>query len=68
MLCEDHKEEYDAWLDYKLPPTLAIHTVGNSVRDVNDARNARFERWKNTVNFQQDLIKTICAKGTKCNA
>lgn len=51
------------WLDYRVRPPLAIHTVGNRIQDVDQRRESQYRRWRNTILSQQALIERACAAG-----
>lgn len=58
------REASDKWLDYRVTPGVKI--ASGASRDdtpagVADARRARYEAWRNTIQNQQDLIRKICA-------
>lgn len=61
-LCAACRPKWLAWLDYRLTPPIRIHAIGeDNTRAQRDRRNARFEEWRNTILFQQQLIADACA-------
>ena len=66
-MCAVHRAESAAWLDYKIGPIAPqIVSIGNSYRDVEERRRARFEDWRNTINTQRALIEESCRAGRGC--
>lgn len=62
MLCADCQPKYDAWLEPRqlfIENRLDFNGEDNKRRRV-DLQRDRFERWERRVNFQLDLITTIC--------
>lgn len=62
-LCDLCRTKHDAWLDYRVSPTVKI--ASGAFRDdtlpgVKDARTARYEQWRKTIRDQQALIARIC--------
>lgn len=61
-LCATCRPKWLAWLDYRLVPPIRIHAIGeDNMRAQRDRRNARFEEWASTIEFQQGLITEACA-------
>jgi len=68
-LCAQHAEESAAWLDYRITPGIRIGAGASrddTVAGVRDRQRMRFEDWRSTITFQQDLIRRICA--VRCTA
>lgn len=64
-LCPPCQAERQRWLDYRLPPVLAIAHGSGAPYDVSaaglrDKRRSRFEEWRSTIRFQMDLIASQC--------
>lgn len=52
-----------AWLDYRITPLITLVQIGKpTVRRIQEAQEARFREWRDTIRFQQDLIERICAR------
>lgn len=62
--CPPCAEAWARWLDYRLPPPpIQLITIGGRLKDVQDAQEARFREWRDTIRFQQGLIDRLCAEG-----
>ena len=62
-LCPPCSREWQAWLDYRLPPP-PIRIDGTGIRRVMDIRyyhERRHREWRDTVLFEQGLIEKGCA-------
>ena len=62
-MCAECRAKHDAWLDYRLPPRVNIASGSSrddTVAGVADARKARFQEWRDTINRQQELIRAQC--------
>lgn len=62
-MCDDCHAEWSKWLDYRLPTSFKI--ASGASRDdtpagIKDARRARYEEWRKTIQTQQDLIRNHC--------
>ena len=64
-MCGPCSAEWMAWLDYSPPPPpIRLDGTGiRTVRDVQAAQERRYQDWRDTVRFQQDLIRRQCAAG-----
>ena len=53
------------WLDYTLPPEpIRIDaSYVRTVRDIKEHQERRYREWRDTVRFEQDLIKKNCREG-----
>lgn len=68
-LCPPCAAERLRWLDYTLPhPPIRLITIGNSVREMKDAQEARYRDWRDTVNFHMDLIARQCEQARHATA
>lgn len=62
-MCPACSKAYLAWLDYRLPPPpIRLMSIegGNPVREIQYRQQRRFEEWRDTIRFQQDLIRSGC--------
>ena len=62
-MCAACQAQHDAWLDYRLPPPVKIASGSSrddTVAGVADARKARLQEWRDTINRQQALIRAQC--------
>lgn len=62
-MCAECRAKHDAWLDYRLSPTVKIASGASrddTVAGLADRRRARFQEWKGTINRQQALIRAQC--------
>ncbi|MET8278236.1 hypothetical protein [Micromonospora sp. NPDC005174] len=64
-LCEPCSAQHARWLDYRLPRTFGIAYDSGTPYDVStagvrDRRRSRFEEWRATIKFNQDLIARTC--------
>ena len=62
-LCGPCQAASDAWLDYRLTPSIKIASGSSrddTVAGVADARKARHQEWKDTINRQQAIIRAQC--------
>lgn len=68
-LCPAHGAEWVAWSGYTLSPTSPqIVQVGTpTVARINAHRKFRFEEWRDTIRFHQDLIDRSCGGPTACH-
>lgn len=60
-MCQACSDAYMAWLDYTLPPP-PIRLDGTSIRtarDIRDYQERRYREWRDTVRFQQELIRSL---------
>jgi hypothetical protein len=65
-LCVEHRTEWLAWLDYRLPPA-SIPVTASAAYDVStagtrDRRESRHRQWVDTITTQQALIVAACAR------
>ena len=53
------------WLDYTLAPEpIRIDaSYARTVRDIQQHQERRHREWRDTVRFEQDLIKRNCSEG-----
>lgn len=62
-MCATCQAQHDAWLDYRLPAGVKIASGASrdeTVAGVADARAARLQEWRDTINRQQTMIRTQC--------
>lgn len=64
-LCVPCSAAHSAWLDYRLPRVPGFAHGSGAPYDVSatglrDQRHARFEEWRSTIRFNQDLIASTC--------
>ncbi|ACU41224.1 hypothetical protein SEA_ROY17_78 [Mycobacterium phage Roy17] len=62
-LCAACQAASDKWLDYRITPSIKIASGSardDTVEGVRDARAARFQEWRDTINRQQALIRKQC--------
>ncbi|WP_433460722.1 hypothetical protein [Micromonospora sp. CA-248212] len=64
-LCQPCSAQHARWLDYRLPRTLGIACGSGTPYDmsaagVRDRQRSRFEEWRVTIKFNQDLIARTC--------
>ncbi|WP_394622416.1 hypothetical protein JNUCC0626_49660 (plasmid) [Lentzea sp. JNUCC 0626] len=60
-LCPDCGKQWMAWLDYRITPPITFVQIGKpTARRIQEAQEARFREWRDTIRFQQDLIERIC--------
>ena len=62
MMCDACQEKSNAWLDYKISRPIQLISIGNSVKAVQANQTARYQEWKETIDFAQAHIREICAK------
>lgn len=67
-LCRPCSLARAAWLDYRLPrvPGIAYGSgaaYDTSTAGVRDRQRARFEQWRETIRFNQQLIAEQCRAG-----
>lgn len=65
QLCPRHQEEFQSWLDYRVRARFLL--ANGAARDdtsdgLSDRRAIRYEGWKSTIEFQQQLIRAACAR------
>lgn len=63
-LCEDHAAQWNAWSDYRLVVPFRINSAtsyDDSLRGLRDRRKRLVDDWRDTIRFQQNLIRRICA-------
>lgn len=56
QLCDPCLDEWMSWLDYKQPWRPRLISIGNIKHD----QSLPFERWKETILSQQNVIVGIC--------
>lgn len=64
-MCPPCSRAWMAWLDYRLPPA-PIRIDGTGIRRVTDIRyyhERRYREWRDTVLWQQGLIRRLCLEG-----
>lgn len=64
-MCPSCSRAWMAWLDYRLPPP-PIRIDGTGIRRVMDIRyyhERRYREWRDTVLWQQALIRRLCLEG-----
>lgn len=64
-MCPPCSAAWMAWLDYRLPPA-PIRIDGTGIRRVMDIRyyhERRYREWRDTVLYQQGLIRRLCLEG-----
>lgn len=64
VLCESCKADDAAWRNAPMTITgsgIRIHTIDGSLRGALDHRQHRAEKYYETVRWQRDLIRRICA-------
>ena len=61
-LCARHFAEWEAWLDYKQVEPIRLIEIGVSARDVAMRQRIRYERWRDTITSQQQLIRDSCRR------
>lgn len=64
-LCDTCRAEFDRWYDYRLDRPAPFTSQSNYDRipeGVADNRRAGYEQWRDTVRYQQDLIRQHCAE------
>lgn len=59
-MCPECQQAWNAWLDYRIVPPINLVQIGNPARSAEFSRQRRNEEQRDTVNFQQRLIKRIC--------
>lgn len=60
-MCPDCSEKWAAWLDYKIVPPINLVQIGSvTAYSLEEGRKRRFEEWRDTINWNQRLIKRIC--------
>jgi hypothetical protein len=60
-MCPPCSRAWLAWLDWRLPPApVQLISIGNRVREASDRREGRYRQWRDTVRFQQGLIRSRC--------
>lgn len=63
-MCGPCSRAWLAWLDYQLPPApIRLWSGINSVRDIREAQERRYREWRETVRFEQGLIRRLCGEG-----
>lgn len=71
VMCQECSREYMAWLDYRLPPPpIRLMSIegGNPAREIQWRQQRRFEEWRDTIRFQQDLIRRLCLEAGHASA
>jgi hypothetical protein len=60
-MCPECSEKWTAWLDYKIIPPINIVQIGAvTSRSLEEGRQRWADELRDTVNFQQRLIRKIC--------
>lgn len=62
--CDACRAEIARWYDYRLPRPVQFANHGGydeTGRGIADNGSARYEQWRDTVRYQQDLIRQQCA-------
>lgn len=64
-MCEACSGAWMRWLDYTLPPEpIRIDaSYVRTVRDIEQHQERRYHEWRDTVRFEQDLIRKNCREG-----
>lgn len=62
-LCSPCRAASDEWLSYQVPAPVIICTIGNRAMDTEMRRQSRFRQWRETIQFQQALIRRLCLEG-----
>jgi len=62
--CEPCSAAWLAWLDYRLPPApIVLCSPNRSAREIAASQQRRYQEWRDTIRFEQDLITRLCAAG-----
>lgn len=64
-LCDEHAAQWSAWSDYRMVLPFRINSGSSSddsIRGVRQRKRRQVDDWRETIRFQQTLIRTICAK------
>lgn len=65
VMCEPCAAAWMRWLDYTLPaaPIRLDGTGIRTARDIGEYQQRRYQDWRDTIRFEQDLIKAGCLRG-----
>jgi len=63
-LCGPCSSLWLRWLDYTLPPPpIVLCSPGRTVGEIQASQERRYQEWRDTVRFHQDLITRQCGQG-----
>jgi len=61
-MCGAHFKEWEAWLDYKQVEPIRLIEIGARPEDAKMRQKIRYERWRETILSQQQLIRQSCQR------